>query len=284
MPEYFAFVNIDGVIVFPDFTVFALDRQEIEAIAAHTEQTWQPDRDVNETLANTTQGKIAENIVDYYLNQVLHITYEPYDLFRQNNFEKHAPFDGVIYSPTISEETKNSFKDRIVKEVAMDEWGRISERLKKELEDNKIYRTEIKSTKVRPAHKTNGNQDQAIIQQIKILDDYMTYPYYCRSSSSIRNTQDYQNHVVKRYKISSPHPLREIERNHMCMFYIRVYLDYVSKKAYIIGFITKDNFFPSADTLPLLKRMPQFKKSERAIYFARSLNDGHPIDTLRNYI
>lgn len=74
-----------------------LDKDEIEQIVNHTHNTWQHDRPIQEIRKNTIQGKRAEIVIENILRDNSTFRFLAYDKMRKDNFNKHAPFDGIIY-------------------------------------------------------------------------------------------------------------------------------------------------------------------------------------------
>ena len=70
--------------------------------------------------------------------------------------------------------------------------------------------------------------------------------------------------------------VKSLELSCMDNFYIRVYIDYKYNKILIMGFIDKKELLNP----PYIKKMPQFGKSENALYFAKSLNRRRRIEDL----
>lgn len=67
-------------------------------IAHNTTNTWEPDRNFDELLNNTLQGKIVEDMFESYVKAKDEgIEYSSYDIFRTDNYRIHAPIDGILY-------------------------------------------------------------------------------------------------------------------------------------------------------------------------------------------
>ena len=67
--------------------------------------------------------------------------------------------------------------------------------------------------------------------------------------------------------------LQDIELKNMYDFYARVYVERISSNLfdiYIIGYITKQNLIKDS----VIKRMPQYGKSEQALYIATQIKNG----------
>jgi hypothetical protein len=276
---------LDDVIIFKNLdlknpAVFS------EKISKNTANTWQSNKDDKEKLKDTQQGKVAEGIVSDYLVEVLKIKYLSYDSFRSNNFEKHAPFDGLIITEKTSKEDIKEGINKINAEISKNRFGIISGKTRLHLEKKGIYTVEIKSTKVAQRHKRLGNSDKMTIDQIK-NDDFLTYPKFLRKSSSVNNINDYMSYLKERKIIPNVTQgndleiIKGIELSYMNYFFIRIYLDYDENKAYLIGFITKSDFFVK---MPTIKKMIKFGKSEEAIYFSLPLSSSRAIDNIGSLI
>ncbi len=93
--------RFDDFIICPIPAESELDQVEIEKIVAHTRNTWQHDRQNGEMRENTIQGKRAEIVIENILNDNSTSRFLAYDKIRRDNFNKHAPFDGIIYRKDI---------------------------------------------------------------------------------------------------------------------------------------------------------------------------------------
>ena len=111
------FRNVDGVLIcnIPDKK--CLDGDEVTKIASYTVNTWQQNRGEAETYDNTVQGKLAEYALEQYLKRQTSIRYLSYDKFRKDNFKKHAPFDGLIFSVHQKEDVLDQCIEAINTEV-----------------------------------------------------------------------------------------------------------------------------------------------------------------------
>ena len=94
-----------------------LDQAEIEQIVTHTHNTWQHDRPIQEIRENTIQGKRAEIVIENILRDNSTSRFLAYDKMRRDNFNKHAPFDGIIYRNDITTKILQSAIDRINNDV-----------------------------------------------------------------------------------------------------------------------------------------------------------------------
>src|SRR3990167_2336621 len=206
-------------------------------IVENTANTWQLGRSNEEKASDTSLGKIAEKVFkEFIIQNFLNYKYLSYDEFRSNNFES-----------------------------------------------NGIYTVEIKSTRVAERHKRTGSSDQNI-SSIIMSDDFLEYPKYLRVDEfdKINNLMDYIN-FCKTYRsfncLSNSEcilKMRNEEQINMRFFYVRIYIDISTRKAYIVGYIDK-NFFSQNFTL---KKMVQAGKSEKALYLSLPLNNAKELSTL----
>jgi len=272
--------KINDVIIVNDYRDLIVNNNDsTEKIAANTVNTWQPNRSEKDKMADTSLGKIAEIIFEKYINQ-FSIVYLSYDDFRKNNFEKHAPFDGLLFSNKKLENDIKNYTDIINEEVALSDYGKVSIGLLSTLTKNKLYTVEVKSTRITERHKKNGEVDLAIIKR----DDFLTYPSAIRKSYKYYNLSSYADLLIQNGKINIPYGAdkvsiaRQYEKQFMTDFYIRVYIDENVKTGFIMGFITKDIFIENA----VLKRMYQKNKSELPLYLATPISNGKSVDNLIN--
>lgn len=125
-----------------------LDQAEIEQIVTHTHNTWQHDRPIQEIRENTIQGKRAEIVIENILRDNSTSRFLAYDKMRRDNFNKHAPFDGIIYRNDITTNILQSAIDRINNDVISiaGDSGTITVETREYLETSGIYTIEIKSS------------------------------------------------------------------------------------------------------------------------------------------
>ena len=271
----------ERVIIIHDFD-FANNKidDKTKKISENTVNTWQPGRSEKDKMADTSLGKIAEALFESYVNQ-FNITYLSYDNFRTNNLEKHAPFDGLIFSNEKTEGT-TSFTARINEEVSDSAFGKISIGLLSDLTRSKIFTVEIKSTRVIDRHKTAGVVD---LDKIK-RDDFLTYPHDLRTTSQDFSLSAYADYLIRTGKLvvsfgeNKITALRSYEKQFMMDVYVRVYIDETTKTAYLMGWISKKAFIDNAT----LKRMFQRGKSELPIYLATPISNGNSVDELSTFI
>jgi hypothetical protein len=268
-------------IVCVDYSDFAIVSDDsVQKIIDHTQNTWQPNRDIQTKKKDTELGKIAEWCVEKYIKEnIKNLNLLTYDDFRINNFNKHAPLDCLLFS----ESGKQNIKDitaKINDEVTSSAYGSITDELKQECLKNRIYICEIKSTKITQRHKTPSGE---INFNTILNDDFLSYPKYLRidKTNSIKNIIDYINYVNNRFNSNNRiDDILKIEFKNMSHIYIRVYIDELHKKAYIIGMISANSFI---DNL-VIKHMPQYNKSESALYLATKIRNGVAINLLSRLI
>ena len=134
---------------------------------------------------------------------------------------------------------------------------------------------EIKSTRITNRHK----EKDTINYQAILNDDFLAYPKFYRkvpSEIEINNWDRYLDYCISNSRVQPDIDLtilQEIELNNMYDFYARVYVDQISSNLfdiYIIGYITKQNLIKDS----VIKRMPQYGKSEQALYIATQIRNG----------
>lgn len=268
----------EGVIIVKNYEDLGGDSTDTtKKITANTVNTWQPNRSEKDKMADTSLGKIAESIFEKYIN-LFSIVYLSYDDFRENNFEKHAPFDGLLFSNDKLENEIKTFTNKINEEVSLSDFGKVTIGLLSILTKNKVYTVEVKSTRITERHKRNGEVDLAIIKR----DDFLTYPSAIRKSYKDYSLSSYADLLIQNGKIHVPSGedkvsvVRKYEKQFMTDFYVRVYIDEKENKGYIMGFITKELFIKKA----VLKRMYQKNKSELPLYLATPISNGESVDNL----
>ncbi|HBA45623.1 hypothetical protein A2W67_00895 [Candidatus Nomurabacteria bacterium RIFCSPLOWO2_02_40_28] len=270
------------MIIINDITIN--NSGSFKKIVENTANTWQLGRSNEEKASDTSLGKIAEKVFkEFIIQNFPNYKYLSYDEFRSNNFEKHAPFDGIIFVSNKDQSIVNKYIEQINYEVKNSDYGKISDGTKIGLESNGIYTVEIKSTRVAERHKRTGSSDQNI-SSIIMSDDFLEYPKYLRVDEfdKINNLMDYIN-FCKTYRsfncLSNSEcilKMRNEEQINMRFFYVRIYIDISTRKAYIVGYIDK-NFFSQNFTL---KKMVQAGKSEKALYLSLPLNNAKELSTL----
>ena len=153
--------------------------------------------------------------------------------------------------------------------------GAISNNTKEFLKNLKIYTMEIKSTRITNRHK----EKDTINYQAILNDDFLAYPKFYRkvpSEIEINNWDRYLDYCMNNNKIqpnTDLATLQEIELKNMYDFYARVYVDQINDNLFdihIMGYITKQDFIKNS----VIKRMPQYGKSEQALYIATQIKNG----------
>lgn len=290
-------IMIDGAVISKVPADGELDQTEIEQIVSHTVNTWQKDRKAAEIRRDTMQGKKAELVLENFLQDHSKLTYLSYDKFRGDLYRKHAPFDGLLFCKVTDPALLQGFLSRIKDEVADSETGKISIQLRKELEANRIYTVEIKSSSLKKRDYEgvmfyNGTEKgdagnltfprtkaayRQIVRNIKRWD-YFVYPYYKRTSGEIRSFYDYAEAVRGNFD----HQVRQqgnqaflrglmiTEYENACDFYTRLYFDYQTNEIYLPGYLKKGSFYEN----PYIAHMPG-GKSGQALYYMRSITDGN---------
>lgn len=273
----------DDVVVCPLPDRCELDMREIENIVSHTHNTWEHNRPISEIRENTIQGKRAELVIERLLEEYSTIRYISYDVFREDNFEKHAPFDGIIFNVSVSESKLKEAVERVNDDVRnrIGDSGLITVETREFLENTGIFTIEIKSsllqdprdykTMIHKQKKLRTDEDYAALcGYIKSFYDFFVYPHYCRDDPFIASFYDYTIYVREKHpdlagncstKDFLFHLLRE-EFDNACNVYTRVFFDILSDEIIIPGYITKTRFFEE----PRIMKM-RSPKSKNAIYY-----------------
>lgn len=273
-----------------------IDRNIVNRIVQHTAETWQPDRAAAERGSNTEQGKIAEEMVEQFLRSHFEgkLSILAYDEIRNDDFQKHAPFDFLIWK------TGTADMEPIVAAVrrditnSLDEAVRLSEHTRQLCQAANVKIAEIKSTKIRESLKEAAGfrgdyTDEAsvtrLLRTIRNTDDVFCYPHYKRSEAAEYSQGDYCNMVKARepslgeYRgelLKSKVMETEAEKQ-CCDIFIRVYLDLQANRGFVIGWMQKEVLL---DDKACFKRMPQPGKSEKALYFAKKLSQTEGMDQI----
>ena len=260
----------------------------VNTIARNTKNTWQLDRGEAEISRDTFQGKLAEKVAETYLKKVRHLQYLSYDAFRNDDSEKHAPFDGLLYD---SGSDLQGVIQLVLGEVQLSSHGSISPEARETIRRLGCRTVEIKSTQIDQKRKERADfqtydRSQDVIQLIEVIsrEDFLTYPHYCRSGE-ISNLHAYCQLVRERepsFADLSGRALQDAvianEKRYQCDLFIRLYTDQTQKRAFILGYITRDDFF---DRDIQVKKMRRPNKSEEAVYFAKSLSFAEAIEFLK---
>ncbi len=231
----------------------------VSEIVKHTVNTWQANRTPDEILQNTVQGKIVEQMLeDLIAHHSDQIQYLPYDSFRNDNYEKHAPFDGLLFqkdNPMLAQA-----QAKILQDVTASRYGAITNETLSWLAFQKIYTVEAKSSRVPdrcyPETFPRGGNDwdaqNALIANLRELDLFF-YPKYTRNlGRKIHDFAEYLAYVKAEHpELSVPEKsFREIllaeEAASKCHIYTRVFVDKRNTKnmlIYILGYALKGGFF-----------------------------------------
>lgn len=266
-----------------------IDMEQVELIVEHTHNTWQANRPKEEIRENTIQGKKAELVIEKILTENSKARFISYDTIRADKFEKHAPFDGLIYQADMDDSSIKEAVNRINNDVAQSvgDSGLIAENTRKYLEDQGIYTIEIKSSLLQvsrdyksmfhksPKERTNEDYE-ALCTHIREFYDYFTYPHYCRDDSSINRFYEYVKYVQKLRKLNTStnrqtflYELMKIEFDNSCNIYTRVFFDVISDELIVPGYVLKGRFFEE----PRIRKMPS-QKSKNAIYYMYHMRYG----------
>lgn len=276
------FKSVDSALIcnIPDKE--CLNWDEVQKIAGHTVNTWQQDRGNAETYDNTVQGKLAEYALEKYLEKQTSIRYLSYDKFRKDDFEKHAPFDGLIFST----HQKKEVLDQCIEEINVEvhnKAGQITERMRERLEAYGVFTMEIKSSQLRDKdyrgvqyieHPRTIEDYKCIVENVRKWD-YFVYPHYTRRSNQIASFYEYAEQVRRQPEYSNlgnQEFLKKLmlkEFQNACDIYTRLYFDYRTEEIIIPGYMLKTGFYHN----PQIGKMPG-GKSGMALYYMRSISLG----------
>jgi hypothetical protein len=198
-------ISKDDVIILNNLTLSENELATCKYIAQKTFNTWQSGRTFDQKLNDTIVGNIAEKAIKEYFYQQCKDNFNPYiafyDDFREDNFNHHNEID-FIFSKSI---------DQLLNAQAYIQKHLTNSKLKSHKSkfiNNDVFICEIKSTRI-PAKsdrlKTNG-----AIDIDKILDDdFLSYPFFKRTSSTINNKDDYIREISGELKLSEQEILKE---------------------------------------------------------------------------
>lgn len=274
-----------------------IDYSVIDQITENTAETWQPNRETNERGSNTKQGKIAEEIVEQFLDQFFtnRISSKSYDEIRNDGFRKHAPFDFLIWETGTADISPIELSIQNDISNTPNQFVRLSNYTRRLCRDSNVKIVEVKSTKIRDAQKRdsgfNGNYDDQnevlkLVNEIKRCDDIFCYPHFKRSAASVDySIQDYCQYVKHQEAALAGLTGEQLRRrvidleviHQCCDVFVRVYLDQKAKRGVVIGWMQRERLL---DYNVSFKRMVQKNKSERALYFAKKLTEVEGIDLL----
>lgn len=247
--------------------------ESIKIIATNTQNTWQQNRVLDDIIKDTTIGKIAEYTLKKHISTHSAFMIFDYDDFRVDNYKKHAPLDCVICDKQNT--NLQLAMEAINTDVTNNKNGAMNSATKMLLKNFNIFTMEIKSTRITNRHKKNGVLNfQAILN-----DDFLAYPKFYRKISSniyINSWEHYLDFCINNNQIDvnvTLEALKKIEFDNMYDYYARVYVEQMDNNLfdiYLIGRISKQNFIKNS----VIKRMPQHKKSEQALYIATTIKHG----------
>ncbi|WP_107946103.1 hypothetical protein [Campylobacter concisus] len=247
--------------------------EQIKTIATYTQNTWQQNRGLDVKIKDTIIGKVAEYTLKNYISNYSDFAILDYDDFRIDNYKKHAPLDCIIFNK--QNRNLQVAIDAINTDAINNRNGTMSNDTKKFLKENNIFTMEIKSTRITDRHKKNGILDFQTI----LNDDFLAYPKFYRkipNDIQVNSWDQYRNFCIGNNRIDSSvtlDKLKCIEFENMYDYYARVYVEQINNNSfdiYIIGHISKQNFIKNS----VIKHMPQYNKSEQALYIATAINNG----------
>lgn len=276
--------SFNNVIIMDFDDVVDNSNNEIADISTHTFNTWQKDRLMNEKVSDTKIGKFAEDAVITAFNFLDIPNYYSYDDFRTDNFELHAPFDGIFI------DNSKEYIFKLVNDKVKEEGSQLSIKTKNILRDYKTFTCEIKSTRLADKYKSRSNfisysDEQSLNRLIDYLFtlDFLNYPHFTRYGDM--SYSQYCQFVRTKYKLNvSDNELnsyiRNIELEFASDIFIRVFVDEILKKVIIMGWIDRVTFLTPPETHKLI--LPG--KSELPLYFVKALKKGFPLESLAKYI
>lgn len=289
------YINVCGMQIVQIQKTSKSNIDNINTLVNSTANTWQAKRDDSEKLKDTKQGKIAELVLKEFFNDFEDFCFVLFDEIRSDKGLLHAPFDAILFKRSdFSNDKLSNLYNEINKEISSHNSIKdFDPVLRKKLRDNRIYTFEIKSSSLKPTDFEGVNVKKAypINDYEKITNnirkrDFITYPFFCRSSNQINNFSDYCRYVKNNKEIFRGMKdsefitnLLEIENSNNSDIFTRLYFDFTEQdydRIYLPGYILKEEFFDS----PLIGKMPQNGKSEKAIYFMKSIRGGKSLNSI----
>lgn len=278
-------LTIGNCIIIDYNDVVQSTKNDVDTIVDHTVNTWQLNRSHTEKLADTKLGKFAEDVVITVLNRLNIKGYYSYDSFRTDNFEIHAPFDGIL-----SENFDNRLAD-FINEKVKEEGNRLSIKTRETLRSYNTHTVEIKSTRLANIYKAhadfisyNDNKSiEKLIDYLMMNYDFLNYPYFTRYGDL--SYDKYCLFVEQKIKTglgidALKEKVRELELLYSTDILIRVFMDENSKKAIVMGWIDRNKFLTPPETKKLI--LPG--KSEIPLYFVKALKYGYPLNRLKELL
>ena len=295
------YLDEDIIIFSPKEKFNELDLNQ-SIITNHTENTWEKNRDKNEISKNTQQGKIIEeffaDLIDYKnsISNNIKLEYITYDQIRQDEFKKHAPFDGLLFrqgNPYIKEVI-----DKINEYISTNKYGKLNSNIINFCTKHKVYLIEIKSSKIPDKiydeakknyikHLNNTTFQRDVISSLKKLDLFK-YPVFTRNNGSIiHDTKDYLQWVkdnIYFMKGKNDKEILDYEINESLNLYTRIFID--DKKidknngkpifiGYFLGYVLGYEFYP-----PLTIMNFPSNKSKDAIYATYPISKSRKFESL----
>nr|WP_314739407.1 hypothetical protein [uncultured Haemophilus sp.] len=295
------YLDEDIIIFSPKEKFNELDLNQ-SIITNHTENTWEKNRDKNEISKNTKQGKIIEeffaDLIDYKnsISNNIKLEYITYDQIRQDEFKKHAPFDGLLFkqgNPYIKEVI-----DKINEYISTNKYGKLNSNIINFCAKHKVYLIEIKSSKIPDKiyneakknyikHLNNTTFQRDVINSLKKLDLFK-YPVFTRNNGSIiHDTKDYLQWVkdnIYFMKGKNDKEILDYEINESLNLYTRIFID--DKKidknngkpifiGYFLGYVLGYEFYH-----PLTIMNFPSNKSKDAIYATYPISKSRKFESL----
>ncbi|MBQ9234467.1 MAG: hypothetical protein IJ167_10620 [Lachnospiraceae bacterium] len=290
-------IKVIDNVVFADYNELKVNNMIVNQIANHTVETWQPDRKSFEKGSNTRQGKIAEEIVEFFWQIYFgdYLFTKSYDEIRNDNYKKHAPFDFLIWKSAELDITPIEKAIRNDIDSTNNEFVKLSEYTRDLCKKKNVKIVEVKSTKIRDELKTQAHFEgdykdtesvKKLISTIKRKDDVFCYPYYKRSETNHNyNFNDYCIYVKSMEPSLTGYDGEELKskvldielEKQCCDIFVRVYLDSSANIGFVFGWMKRENLL---DNEVIFKRMPKNNKSEDALYFTKNLQKAESIVNL----
>ena len=271
-------INENNVLKIENLTLTEEEIKICKLISSHTNNTWQINRSEEEKLRDTCLGKFAEKALKEYFSYDSFNNFNPfiafYDDFRIDQFKYHNSID-FIFSDNLQMLLS---AQRYIQENLSHSNSKLSSIDKEKFKKGKVHIGEIKATRITNRFLKNENVDINLI----LKDDFLTYPFFKRSSSTIFNNQDYFNEIIKKNNQMNIESILKQEENNLTDWYFRIYIketkEINSCEAYIIGAIPGIDFISNFN----IKKMLQKGKSESSLYLSVPLKNGISIEEFKN--
>ena len=135
-------IQIIGNAAILNFNDIEIENINLGNLVFNTANTWQTNRSFSEKQADTKLGKFAEDAVITALKIIGVNFYHSYDSFRKDNFEYHAPFDGLLIK-----QLTNDIIEKINDSVVAD-GPKISAMTREYIRKKGGFTIEVKSTRL----------------------------------------------------------------------------------------------------------------------------------------